>query len=230
MDSTIDLIMKLDPATKVALVSVIVSIFTMISTSFFNYKTRKQYLDSLKPLLSFRLIEYNHCLYLTITNTGTVEAKNIRVTIDELGNNGNKENIYIDNLFENSFELYPNETVQGMVGIYGQTISNNTFPFVKTTIKYNEGNKKKSTVYSRMISFTTAHENKIFAKIDFDTFGIVDNLNSIAYSNNRVANYLEGRSLFVMDRLNVISKSSLYKDMRNAVINFDKKEKPIKKG
>ena len=224
MKDIVDSLVKLDNATRIALISVVVSVITLITATIFNYKTRKQYLDSLKPLLSFRLIKYNRYLYLTITNTGNTEAKNVKVTIDELGNNGDSNNKNIDELFKVSFELYPNETVQGMIGYYGQNVANNVFPFIKAKIEYNNSNKKKKIFYTRIISFTTAHESKIYAEVDLDTYGIVDNLNSIAHSNNRVANYIEGRTLFVMDRLNVFPRNSLYKDMKDAINNVERKE------
>lgn len=53
---------------------------------------------------------------------------------------------------------------------------------------------------------------------------IEDSIESISYSNNRMANYIEGRTLFLFDRMNVIPKSSLYKDMKDAFNNVEKED------
>ena len=39
-----------------------------------------------------------------------------------------------------------------------------------------------------------------------------------------MANYIEGRTLFTFDRMNVIPKSSLYKDMKDAFNNVEKED------
>ena len=54
--------------------------------------------------------------------------------------------------------------------------------------------------------------------------GVIEEIRSIAYSNNRLANYIEGRTLFKFDELNVMPKSSLYKDLNDAINNNERKE------
>lgn len=46
---------------------------------------------------------------------------------------------------------------------------------------------------------------------------ISKHLKSIMYSENRLANYIEGRTLFTFDEINTVSCGSLYQDMRDAV-------------
>ena len=46
-------------------------------------------------------------------------------------------------------------------------------------------------------------------------------IESISYSNNRIANYIEERTLFAFDRLNVFPHNSLCKDMKDAINNVD---------
>ena len=53
---------------------------------------------------------------------------------------------------------------------------------------------------------------------------IEDSIESISYSNNRIANYIEGRTLFAFDRLNVFPHNSLYKDMKDAINNVDRSD------
>ena len=43
--------------------------------------------------------------------------------------------------------------------------------------------------------------------------------------NNRLANYMEGRTLFRFDKLNVFPHNSLYKDMKDAFNNIEREEK-----
>ena len=67
----------------IALVSVIISGIAVLSSIYFSVQTRKQYIDSLSPLLSFRLYEKSGYLFLRIENTGQSEA---RISLDRLQN------------------------------------------------------------------------------------------------------------------------------------------------
>jgi hypothetical protein len=72
-------------------------------------------------------------------------------------------------------------------------------------------NTKKKVQYRRTITFTQKSEED--RKSDQALKGIEDKLDSMMYSQNRVANYLEGRTLFPIDRLNVMAHGSLKEDM-----------------
>jgi len=217
-------ILELGGENIISILSVFIAMITLFVSIIFNIKTTKQYIQSLSPLLSFRLIEYDSILYLSITNTGQSEARNIKIVIDGLFNNGNNNKLMVDDLFNNIFELYPNEAVQGMIGIYNLGISSDAFPYVKLDVSYIKGNDNKKCKHIRKISFTKSHEKKIKADVSIDTREIEDNLNSLAHSNNRVANYIESRTLFTSDRLNVFPHNSLYKDMKDAFNNIEREE------
>ena len=47
-----------------------VRMIMILSSIYFSVQTRKQYIDSLSPLLSFRLYEKSGYLFLRIENTG----------------------------------------------------------------------------------------------------------------------------------------------------------------
>lgn len=49
------------------------------------------------------------------------------------------------------------------------------------------------------------------------------------YSENRIANYVEGRNLYAFDRLNVMAYSSLKQDMMDVMsVNNDNKKRKYK--
>lgn len=100
-------------ANIIALVSVIISGIAVLSSIYFSVQTRKQYIDSLSPLLSFRLYEKSGYLFLRIENTGQSEATEISLTFKELSNNGEQNKFELDEILKSKLTLYPNETVTG---------------------------------------------------------------------------------------------------------------------
>jgi len=83
---------------KIALYSLIISVLALVITIIFNVITHKQYIRSLDPLLSFKLIKGKYELYLSITNTGGAVAKDIAINIKEIYNNGNYNDLELDEL------------------------------------------------------------------------------------------------------------------------------------
>ncbi len=202
----------------IALVSTIIALAALIVTIASNNKNNKRYIDSLKPLLSFEFYQINGMLILAIKNTGMSEATNINLKIKKLKNNGDNNKLMLDDLFKSEFMLYPTEEVQGIIGIYGERIDKEVFPMLDIEISYIEGNDNKSINYSRTISF----KKNIYGRNHLSR--IEDSIESISYSNNRLANYIEGRTLFAFDRLNVFPHNSLYKDMKDAINNVERPE------
>ena len=85
-------------------------------------------------------------------------------------------------------------------------------------ISYIQDHDNKSINYSRTISFKkNIYGRNLLSRIE-------DSIESISYSNNRLVNYIEGRTLFAFDRLNVLPHNSLYKDMKDAINNVDRPE------
>lgn len=202
----------------IACISLIISIIALITNIITNIKNHKQYIESLKPLLSFDFFEMNGVLLLSIKNMGQTEAKNIRIEISELKNNGKYNNLHLDDLFKNEFMLYPTEEVQGMVGFFGANIEENVFPVIDVKVSYLNGNDNKDIKYSRTISFKKIiYGRNPLSKIE-------NSIESISYSNNRLANYIEGRTLFTFDKLNVFPNNSLYKDMKDAINNVEREK------
>lgn len=216
LSEIIRLLKHSDFSNYIASLSVLVAIIAIIVNIVYSHKNHKQYIESLKPLLSFKFYESSGLLFLSVKNTGQSEAKNIKLHIRNIRNNGDNNKLILDDLFKNSFMLYPNEEIQGIVAVSGENINTNIFPQIDITISFTKGNDNKKNTYSRTITFKrTLKEKNQLSKIE-------ESIGSISYSNNRLANYIEGRTLYVFDKKNVPPNNSLFKDMKDAINNVDR--------
>lgn len=206
-------------SNKIALLSVILSAIAVGSSIYFSYKTRKQYIESLNPLLSFQLVDNCGLLFLTIKNTGQSEAIEIKIIFDEISNNGEETLFDIAKIFKSELTLYPNEKVTGYIAKAGANISTEIAPTVKVHVSYIKGNNKKKTQYSRSICYAGETDNPIEDRLR----EIVSKLNEISASNNRMANYFSGNWLLTIDELNLQPQRNLYQDIKDGVNN---KERP----
>ena len=214
-------------ANKIAFIATVVSAFALISSIHFNHKTNVQYLNSLSPLLSCELSETAGFLYLTISNTGQSKATKIKVSLDRISNNGERNEFVSDDIFKEELELYPNERITGRIAISGENVVNGIAPVVKMSLNYQEGNTQKNVKYNRRVCFTRNIENN--SDISEKISDISKKLNEISYSNNRMANYFEGRCLFKSDDLNVLPHGSLYQDMKEAFHNVENHESAVER-
>ena len=206
-------------SNKIALLSVILSAIAVGSSIYFSYKTRKQYIESLNPLLSFQLVDNCGLLFLTIKNTGQSEAIEIKIIFDEISNNGEETLFDIAKIFKSELTLYPNEKVTGYIAKAGANISTEIAPTVKVHVSYIKGNNKKKTQYSRSICYAGETDNPIEDRLR----EIGSKLNEISSSNNRMANYFSGNWLLTIDELNLQPQRNLYQDIKDGVNN---KERP----
>ena len=206
-------------SNKIALLSVILSAIAVGSSIYFSYKTRKQYIESLNPLLSFQLVDNCGLLFLTIKNTGQSEAIEIKIIFDEISNNGEETLFDIAKIFKSELTLYPNEKVTGYIAKAGANISTEIAPTVKVHVSYIKGNNKKKTQYSRSICHAGETDNPIEDRLR----EIGSKLNEISASNNRMANYFSGNWLLTIDELNLQPQRNLYQDIKDGVNN---KERP----
>ena len=205
-----------NPSALIALGSFFISILALLVTIINSTISHRQYINSLSPALSFTLTEHDGLLCLSVNNTGKSAAKNINLTINNLKNNGERNELILDSLFTKEFMLFPSETVQGVIGIWGGNLSVTPFPSIHIELLYKKENTDKFESYSREISFSKSLKSEIsISKIE-------GALTSIAYSNNRLTNYVEGRTLFVHDTMNVMPHSSLYQDLRDSINNIDR--------
>jgi hypothetical protein len=191
-----------------------------------NRKIHEQHMESLAPALSMNLTSLNSVLYLTIENTGQSEAHDVEVSVEWIENNGEKHRLELDDLFSSNFELYPNEAVQGRVIGSGENIATQIFPMVNVTVSYRcpRLNNRQET-YVRRVIYDNGYTKKVVADVNVDNRRMESDVDAIARSVVRMANYLEGRHLAKFDMLDVQPKSSLRNDMVEAIRT--KEEVPI---
>jgi len=201
-----------------AIASVVIAIITLV-------QTRRQYKDSIQPQLSMKLVEYAHILYLQIKNTGKLAAKAITIKFITIDNNGYSNGFETGDLFKNPFELYPEETVQDRIALFGASLANNAFPTITIEISYCVGNQKKKHTYRRTVAFISAYIDKISADVNIDLRNIESSLKGIARADIRTANYLDGCQVAPFDELNILANKSLANDLQETL---GKQTSPLK--
>lgn len=182
-----------------------------------NQQIHKQHIESLEPSLSMKLIEINHILYLAIENVGSTEAREIKIIVNSIKNNGGSDDMILDGLFDCEFELFPTETVQGQIAISGADIATEIFPQINITVSYIRPDLNRKKTYSRTVIYNNGFAKRVVTDVNVDNCKIEDNVESLAYSIVRIANYMEGRTLFKFDKLNVMAKSSFAEDILKAI-------------
>jgi hypothetical protein len=211
-----------DATTIATVISAIVAGLALLASIIFNHQTRKQYFESLKPLLSMSLFENGGFIFLSVKNTGLTEARNIKIEFDRMMDSGDRNSFDISPVFEKELQLFPEEMIQGPIALYGGNMCGLPAPSIYVKITYIYAKKKKAR-YERQVSFT---QNVEMGKdIENSLLDISKRLNEISYSNNRMANYFEGRCLFKFDELNVMPKDSLFDDMKDAFQGKNKNKK-----
>ena len=194
----------------------------VLSSTYFSVQTRKQYIDSLSPLLSFRLYEKSGYLFLRIENTGQSEATEISLTFKELSNNGEQNKFELDEILKSKLTLYPNETVTGGICRSGRNIVTSIAPVIKIEVSYIKGNTKEKIQFFRCICYTGTNDENVFMKCELED--ISRKLNEISCSSNRMANYFEGRFFLKSDVINAYPSSSMYKDLKDAINKTEREE------
>lgn len=121
--------------TKIALISAIISAMSLLITIVLNIINQYKLIKDNEPQLSFSLKNYSGFLFLTVHNKGMTKAKNVKINIDKIHNNG-EYSIQEDYIFNIPFKLAADKKVQGMVAIYGENISNHVFPYLDIRISY----------------------------------------------------------------------------------------------
>lgn len=219
LEEIINLLKDTSFSNYIAIFSLVVSVIALLANIITNIKNNKHYIESLKPLLSFDFYEMNDILLLAIKNNGKSEAKNIKIKVLNIKNNGKHNQLDLDGLFNSEFVLYPTEEVQGIVAYSDNSLDEDFCPIIDVEVSFINGINGKLTEYIRTIAFRrNIYDGNGLSKIE-------DSIESISYSNNRLANYIEGRTLFRVDKLNVFPHNSLYKDMKDAFNNIEREEK-----
>ena len=184
-----------------------ISLFIVIINQFKMIKDKE-------PQLSFNLRSINGFLYLRVRNSGLTKAKNIRITINKIYNNGN-DGIQEDQIFQIPFELASLEEVQGMIGFLNENISNHPFPYVDVKVCYDKPHFIKRVKYERQVFYYASAEEKICVDTGLDFRNIDHSINNIHKSTLRLANYFDGNEVSPFDELNIVSNNHFQKDLKN---------------
>ncbi len=219
-----EMLSNISMSNRIAVLSVLVSISALIVTVIFNVITRMQYIKSLDPLLSFSLYEDQGKLFLQVENTGKSPASLIQITFGRVENNGRHMKTFETHIFKRGFTLFPNEKIQDAISFSGRDIKTAINPSININVRFIKGNTKKQEKYERTITFTNESNSMgniiLFGEIN----ALVEEIRSVSYSINRMTNYFEGRCLYKNDKEDALPASSLYKDMRDAINNIERKD------
>ena len=211
-------------AVIIAAISALIAAVSAVAAIIANYQNKKQYLESIQPQLSMSLVEFNSLLYLRIKNTGRSAAKNIFISLREIKNNGYFDELEPDSLFASSFELYPEETVQGKVASCRGDLLHRVFPSVEMDVSYESSVNGQKYKYTRTVTFLSAYGEKISADVNCDIGEIEDALKCISRAVVRNANYLDGRQIASFDKLDILAGKTLENDLHKT---SGQPEKPV---
>ena len=190
-----------------------------------NHQIQEQHIESQEPLLSMNLIDENSILYLTIENTGGVEAKDISIRVLNIYNNGQNNELCLDGLFNTVFELYPKEKVKGRIAFSGANITTEIFPQIKLKVSYTRPDLKRKKEYERMVIYNNDFSQNTNTNTNTENEKIASDVDKIARANVRIANYLDGCQVAKFDELNILANRSLKNDIVEAIKT--KEETPI---
>ena len=210
-------------AVIIAVMSTVIAAISLLVTLFSSRRSHQQYIASIEPQLSMRLLEHDELLYLTIQNTGATVAKDILIQVKKIKDNGSEDRLDLSELFERRFELYPNEIVQGQIAWSGKNIACSTWPQVELEITYHKITSKKPENYLRTVIYSEDNINNINANVNIDKREIEHDLKSMTRAILRMTNYFDGVKLSYKDELDIIGKNSLKNDIAD-IFNSEAKE------
>ena len=183
-------------------ISMIIAGLSLLITIIFNLINQHQIVKDNEPQLSFCLKELNGMIYLLVHNVGKTKAIDIKL---------------LDDLFKNTFELYPDEKVQGIIAIYGENISNHVFPNIDADITYKKDHIFRRVHYKRKIFFTASADSKIIVNTNYDLQEIEDNISKLHKATLRLANYFDGCEVAPFDELNLIPGRHFQEELVDAL-------------
>ena len=210
-------------AVIIAAISTLLAVISLLITLASSWRAHKQYLASIEPQLSMRLLEHDGLLYLTIQNTGATVAKDLLIQVKKIKDNGSEDELDLSELFERKFELYPNEMVQGQIARSGKHIACYPWPQVELEITYHKITSKKPESYLRTVIYSEDYINNVNANVKIDKRVIEQDLKCMTIAVLRVANYFDGVKLSYIDELDIIGKNSFKNDIAD-IFNSEAKE------
>lgn len=177
-------------------------------------QTRQIQKESIKPAISFFFFSKEGEYRLECENTGKSGVKNLKIKL--LSQKGTLNELSFKNtIYEKSLTLYPNEKISAIIGM--MTINENNDVILNIEISYEDcvTHEKISFLKKDIVLSDYSQNNKEILILN----NIATKLNEISYSNNRMANYFEGRTFFKWDEQTAFPNGSFYEDLRDAVHN-----------
>lgn len=120
--------------------------------------------------------------------------------------------------------MFPNEKLQGFIGINGKNMATHTFPKVTLKVKYTRTDINRSNEYTRTITYNNGFAEKIIANINIDNRKMEENTDTISRAVVRMANYFDGCQVAPFDKLNILANRSLRNDIVDAIESKEKIE------
>jgi hypothetical protein len=209
-------------------ISTLVYVFVTGFILFTNQKSTKTAIEqlqlsqaNLKPQLSMRLDELGGFLFLSIENNGHTPAKEIRITITSMKNNGDSE--LLETQLDQQFELFPTEKVQRRVAIWGANLETGPiFPTIALNVSYVITDTNEYIKYSRTITFSKYFDTRIYADVNIDKRDLEESLKAATRAIIRVANYLDGHQVTAIDELDILAGKSLQNDLCTVIPTGEK--------
>lgn len=205
-------------------ISSTVALLALLYNVRMNYRTQKQYQESLAPLLVFKLIEIKGFMYLQITNKGKTGARNLSVRYLSLCNNGDEEMIKT-NQHSSPFDLFPEESVQGIVAMYGMNTMVSeigVFPILEIEIEYLVAGTGDKILYKRNVTYFQGEKpNDLYLS---NLSQVNQNLKTLNRAVLRIANYFDGYAIMEFDEINCSPRTSLKNDLIDALHDSEKDE------
>jgi hypothetical protein len=178
---------------------------------------------NLEPLLSMKLTTIKGFLYIIVENHGMTAAKDINLTVKSIKGNGSYDKV--PDSFA-PFELFPTEKIEHFINVFGENMSTGILiPVISLDISYTILGTEKTVSYSRTVAYAIPEEEKATAQTGTNNNVIEKNLNLLTTDLRRIANYLDGCQLTIIDNINIISSKSLSKDLSKIAIAIENTSK-----
>lgn len=170
-----------------------------------------------KPALAMNLFAKKDAVMFKIENVGKSGIKDCELRIVE-----SKENITFQNsCFNNRITLYPTESMEDE--LKQLSLNGNCPNYVVVEVNYTEVLTNKKVKYIRQINFS-GNKTEDYEVVQ-QMKDVVKYLSQIDRSENRMANYFEGRFLPSFDTCNPAPNGSFYEDLY-CIYNKEQNSRP----
>ncbi len=115
-----------------------ITLASVIIAAYSVWDSKLRYIDSILPIISFKLSIDKYYMYLEILNTGKSPARKLTIRIIEITDSNQHENMYhseVDYLSDVTFDLFPDEIVCNHIF---RTYYNLRSPLVKLQVSYSD--------------------------------------------------------------------------------------------